>query len=100
MADVYDAMSSNRVYQVAKNQFEILEEIYAEMFCRLDPQLSYVFLKNMKDLMIGCSVLLKSGTRGKLVLIDGIGRCRTMIQDDEGMCSWLDSPGTQIEEVS
>lgn len=70
VADTYDAMTSNRVYQKAVTPFKVIEEIFAEMFNKLDPGASTTFLNNLKDTLIGNIVRLSDGSLARVIYLD------------------------------
>jgi HD-GYP domain-containing protein (c-di-GMP phosphodiesterase class II) len=101
IADTFDAMSSHRVYRPAVSPFRVMEEIFDEMFKRLDSKLCYMFLDYVKEQMTGSEVVLSSGGRARLVYIDGIGRYRTILQDlSTERCFWEDQPGQCVLELA
>jgi len=70
IADMYDAMTSNRVYQQAVTPFKVLEELFSEMFNKVDPAISITFLDNLKDSLIGYVVRLSDGSEAKVIYLD------------------------------
>ena len=51
LADVFDALGSNRVYKKAWNLDEILQVIKKERGQHFDPQLVDLFLENLDDIL-------------------------------------------------
>jgi putative nucleotidyltransferase with HDIG domain len=70
IADMYDAMTSNRVYQKAVTPFKVVEELFGEMFNRIDPQISLTFMDNLKDSLIGYIVRLSDGSEARVIYLD------------------------------
>lgn len=70
LADTYDAMTSKRVYKNAVTPFDVIEEIFREMFDKLDPQLSALFLDNLRESLVGYMVRLSSGMEAKVIYFD------------------------------
>lgn len=70
ISDVYDAMTSNKIYKQKENPFSVQEELEAESFSKLDPGMVYVFLKNLSKLYIGKRVLLSNLEQGEIVYIN------------------------------
>jgi putative nucleotidyltransferase with HDIG domain len=70
VADVYDAMTSNRVYQKASTPFRVIEEVFGEMFNKLDPHITLTFLQNLKDSLIGYIVRLSDGSEARVIYLD------------------------------
>lgn len=70
ISDVYDAMTTTKIYKQKENPFSVQEEIQREAFSRLDPGMTYVFLKNVSKLYIGKKALLSNGEQGEIVYIN------------------------------
>lgn len=49
IADVFDAMTSKRVYRDALTPFDVLEEIFIEMFSKLDPRFAMFLGRELKN---------------------------------------------------
>lgn len=67
VADIYDAMTSDRVYHKAKSPYEVAAILYREMFGLLDPFICAVFLRNLKGWIIGSTVALSDGREAQVV---------------------------------
>ena len=70
IADVFDAVNSNRVYKKSKGPFEVLEIIQKESLGKLDYEYSKVFLDHIVNYYIGENVKLSDGTIGKIIQIN------------------------------
>jgi putative nucleotidyltransferase with HDIG domain len=70
VADVYDAISSNRVYQEGRNLFKtiklLLEEVEQD---RLNKQIVYSFVRFLMQKNIGKQVYLNNGEIGKIIYV-------------------------------
>ena len=86
VADMFDAMTSDRVYRNALTPFDVLEEIFKEMFTKLDPGICFVFRQRIKELLVGSSVILSNGANARVVFIDGEDHFKPVLQDDFGRC--------------
>jgi len=84
VADLFDSMTSNRVYRRALNPFDVLEEIYAEMFSSLDPSICFIFRQRLKELLVGSKVLLSDGRIARIIFIDGGDHFSPVLQDELG----------------
>lgn len=69
VADIYDAVTSNRVYRERKTPFEAFLILKTEEVCRLDTKVLNTFLNNIVHYYIGFSVLLNDGRTAKIVHI-------------------------------
>jgi putative nucleotidyltransferase with HDIG domain len=70
VADIYDAMSSQRVYGGALNPFGVVAEVFGEMFTGLDPAVAMPFIGNVRDSLIGFIVRLSDGSEARVVYLD------------------------------
>lgn len=83
IADVFDAITSNKSYSEKKNPFYAQEIIQSDSFSKLDPGICYTFLKNLSKMYIGKAVLLTDGTIGEIVYIHANAPTRPVIKVDE-----------------
>lgn len=67
IADIYDAMTSDRVYHIKQTPFEVIDEIKQETFGKLDPAICLIFLDNILDYFIGAKVLLSDGEEAEII---------------------------------
>ncbi len=74
VADVYDAMTSDRPYKKALTPFEAFEEFYSVCRNGLDMHIVNTLLYNLSRYYIGSRVMLSNGQTGNIVYIppDGI----------------------------
>lgn len=84
VADVYDAMTSNKFYRKAETPFMVIEELFKEMFDKLDPHICSVFLKNIKERLVGKLVRLSDGSEAKVAYIEGEGFAEPVLQTEDG----------------
>lgn len=84
IADIYDAMTSNKVYRQAETPFSVIDELFREMFGKLDPHICSVFLKNVKKFMIGKRVRLSDGSEARVKQIAGGGFGNPLLEDVKG----------------
>jgi len=67
VADIYDAMTSDRVYHLKQTPFEVIAEIKQETFGKLDPAICVTFLRNILDYFIGTKVRLSDGEEAEII---------------------------------
>lgn len=61
VVDVFDAMSSDRVYRDKMNPFKVLEIMHDGGNGSFDPQISNLFIDHVKHFFVGTDVLLNTG---------------------------------------
>jgi HD-GYP domain-containing protein (c-di-GMP phosphodiesterase class II) len=67
VADLYDAITSDRPYRKAFLPHEAYEVILGSMGTKLDPQLTAIFLENIALYPVGSTVLLDTGEIGVVI---------------------------------
>lgn len=70
IADVYDAMTSNRVYRKPICPFDVIQKLEDERYIKYDPDMILTFLKNVSNSFIGQRVRLDNGLEGEVIFIN------------------------------
>ncbi|QXM06319.1 HD-GYP domain-containing protein [Crassaminicella indica] len=70
IADIFDAMTSERVYKSKESPFKVAELIAQDRFGALDPYIANQFLWNISNFYVGNIVKLNTGDIGEIVLIN------------------------------
>lgn len=70
VADIYDAMTSNRVYREKGSPFDVFELMESKTFGVFDPVVVNAFLNNIAAYYIGDFVRLSNGMIGEVVYIN------------------------------
>jgi HD-GYP domain-containing protein (c-di-GMP phosphodiesterase class II) len=83
VADIYDAMTSNRVYKNMECPFDVLECIEKNSFGTLDHRVVSVFLKNIASYYMGDFVKLSTGDIGEIVFINPFNVSKPIIKVDD-----------------
>lgn len=84
IADMYDAMNTERVYRSKLLPFTIFETIVAQMAEKLDAQICMTFLQKVRDSLIGSSVLLSDGNHAKVVSLNDLLQVRPVVRTEKG----------------
>lgn len=74
IADVYDAITSERVYHRKMTPFKALDILADDMFEKLEPVFCLTFMDNMRDYLIGSSVVLSNGQKAKIIAFNARNR--------------------------
>ncbi|MCL2059546.1 MAG: HD-GYP domain-containing protein, partial [Oscillospiraceae bacterium] len=97
VADIYDAMTSNRVYHKKSSPFQvfrILEDlIYAGS---LDPVIVVSFLQNLAGYYVGDRVRLSDGQEGYVVFINPRSISKPIVQTDRNIINLEDMTNKDI----
>jgi putative nucleotidyltransferase with HDIG domain len=70
VADIFDAMTSERVYKKRVSPFKVLEMFQNEAFGKLDLYITMIFVKKFSEYYIGSHVTLSNGEKGKIVCLN------------------------------
>lgn len=84
VADVYDAMTTNRVYRQKQTPLLAAEVILEQMYGQLNPYICNTFLSYLKDACIGASVRLSDGQTAQIMHIDPQTICRPIVRTSDG----------------
>ena len=84
VADIFDAMSSERFYQKSVSPFDIVQTLVREMFNKLDPQVCTVFLNNVRDYFVGSIVRLYDGRTAEVLYIAPFVGAKPILRTRDG----------------
>ena len=80
IADIYDAMTCNRIYRHAICPFSVIKSMEEDAFTKFDPAFIIPFLKNVASSYIGNNAKLSDGRTGEVVMINGHAIARPIIR--------------------
>lgn len=80
IADVYDAMTSNRTYRKAICPFDVVENFERDGFLKFDPGYLMIFLERIIQSYLHNSVRLSDGREGEVVMINKLSLSRPVIR--------------------
>lgn len=80
IADVYDAMTSNRRYRHAICPFDVVENFERDGFLKYDPKFLMIFLERIVESYVHTIVRLNDGREGEVVLINKLSLARPVIR--------------------
>jgi HD-GYP domain-containing protein (c-di-GMP phosphodiesterase class II) len=84
IADMYDAMVSDRTYRRKFTPLKAVETIAEEMFEKLDASICFTFLENMRSYFAGNTVILSNGIKAKIIVVDSLSWTRPLVQTMDG----------------
>lgn len=99
IADIYDAMTSNRSYHKKYSPFRVINMFEQESYGLLDTKFLFVFLENIAHNYLGKMVRLSSGEIAKIVFIHNNSPSRPIVQVDNAMIDLLFEPTLTIDEI-
>lgn len=84
VVDVFDAITSDRIYKNGISSFQAFSIIKDESFSGLDPTISDVFLSNIASHFINNRVELSNGKTGEVVYVNRYALNRPLIKLENG----------------
>lgn len=84
VADVYDAMTSKRVYKSKICPFRVAELIFQDSFGPLDPVIANTFLKNIFQFYVGNIVKLNDNQIGTVIFVNKYNPTRPLVKTSAG----------------
>lgn len=102
IADIYDAMTSDRAYRRKVTPFEALDVIADQMFQGLEPDLGLIFLANMREYLVGRKVALSNGEKAMIIAFNDGNKYFTkpVVCIRNGSLINLQAAGLRIVEVN
>lgn len=77
IADIYDSITSDRVYRPQMTPFEALDLLADYMFKKLEPNACLTFIENVRNHFTGSNVILSNGVKAKIVAFSAKDNCFT-----------------------
>ena len=99
VADIYDAMTSDRVYRSKVSPFKVAEQIAESSFGELDPNVSHTFLKNIYAFYIGNVVRLNNDVVGEIIYVNPQYPTRPVVRTQDSFIDLLQEKHLEVEEV-
>ncbi|SHJ31892.1 HDIG domain-containing protein [Geosporobacter subterraneus DSM 17957] len=99
VADIFDAMTSNRVYKTKESPFKVAEILAESSFASLDPYIANVFLSNISKFYVGNIVKLSTGEVGEIVLLNQQVPTKPLVKTDKGFIDLLKQREIEIIDV-
>ena len=84
IADIFDAMTSNRVYDKKMNIFKVMEKFQKETFGKLDYKMVTLFIKKFLEFYIGSEVTLNTGDKAKILNFNSFEITKPILMTGEG----------------
>lgn len=83
VADIFDAMTANKVYKYKDTPFTVFQLMQHESFGVLDPLVLDAFLSNMNHYYIGSKVRLSTGETGEVVFMNRLDYAKPVVKVDD-----------------
>lgn len=99
IADVYDAMTSNRIYRKAVCPFQAIKEYEDHAFGKYDPQYLLTFLSHIVESYLNHDVLLNTGQKGKIIMMQPQNLSKPVVQVGSDFIDLAQKKEIEIQEL-
>lgn len=100
IADIYDAMTSSRIYRQAICPFSVIKSMESDAFTKFDPVFIIPFLKNVASSYIGSNARLSDGRTGEIIMINEQAIARPVVRcGDSDFVDLSKNPNLQITAI-
>ncbi|MCK8061282.1 MULTISPECIES: HD-GYP domain-containing protein [unclassified Fusibacter] len=80
VADIFDAMTTDRCYRAKLSAFEVAEELSRLSYDHLDVKIVTLFIQNISKFFVGNRVLLNTGDIGEVIMVNPFAITRPLIK--------------------
>ncbi|WHX60115.1 HD-GYP domain-containing protein [Peribacillus frigoritolerans] len=80
IADVFHAMSSNRVYHQAMPFYKVNEQMNRDMFSKFNPEILMELVSRLMSTLVGKEVMLTNGRFGTIIMIDPYNPLKALLK--------------------
>lgn len=98
IADVYDAMTSDRVYKKKKTPFEAFDMFKTSGYTDFDVHIAQIFVNNMSESFVGADISLTNGDKGKIIYVPANNNTKPVIETPKGVFPLYEN-GINIEDI-
>lgn len=84
IADVFHAMTSERLYRTKQSPFKVLEQMLMDQFGKFDPKVLNILVSELSNFSVGTKVELTNNEIGEIVFIDPHSHTRPMVKLQNG----------------
>lgn len=99
IADVYDAMTSNRRYRKAICPFDVVENFEYDGLVKYDPGYLMIFMEHIVQSYLHNIVRLNDGREGEVVMINKLALSKPVLRIGNGFVDLSKEPDLVIEEI-
>ncbi|RFU65478.1 HD-GYP domain-containing protein [Peribacillus glennii] len=99
VADVFHAMSSDRVYHDAIPFYQVISQMNKDVFGKFDPNVLLVFMNRMMGALVGKKVLLTNSEYGEIILINPYQPLQSLIKTERGIIDLKVEKAIEIQKV-
>jgi HD-GYP domain-containing protein (c-di-GMP phosphodiesterase class II) len=99
VADIFHALSTNRVYRQSMPFYKIIDIMQEEAFGKLDNSITMLFIRRIMEMAVGSQVRLTDGRTGKVVMINNMAVAHPLIELADGYLDLSKNKDVRIESL-
>lgn len=99
IADVFHAMSSNRVYHQAMPFYKVIEQMNSDKFGKFNPEILLEFVNRLMSTLVGKEVTLTNGRNGTIIMINPYDPLKVLLKTGSGIMDLRMEKEWQIERI-
>lgn len=99
VADVFDALTSDKVYQGKVSPFLAADILKNMSFDELDPEITNLFLKKISEFYVGNKVLLNTGEEGEIIYLNKFDITKPLVKVNDKFLDLSMKSDIKIKEV-
>lgn len=99
IADVYDAMTSNRVYRQGICPFDVIDTFEKEGYQKYDPKFLIPFLQRISQCYINAKVKLSNGQQGEVIMLNNTHLSRPVVKVGGEYLNLAEKPSITISSL-
>ncbi|MEC0344383.1 HD-GYP domain-containing protein [Peribacillus frigoritolerans] len=99
IADVFHAMSSNRVYHQAMPFYKVIEQMNRDMFSKFNPEILMELVSRLMSTLVGKEVMLTNGRFGTIIMIDPYNPLKALLKTGTKIIDLRMEKEWQIERI-
>ncbi|MGE7759534.1 HD-GYP domain-containing protein [Peribacillus sp. NPDC097895] len=99
IADVFHAMSSNRVYHQAMPFYRVIEQMNRDMFGKFNPEILLAFVNQLMSTLVGKEVMLTNERLGTIIMINPYDPLKVLMKTSTGIIDLRMEKEMQIERI-
>ncbi|MCK4258267.1 MAG: HD-GYP domain-containing protein [Halanaerobiales bacterium] len=100
IADIFDAMTSKRVYSEEESPFKVLKLMEDQSYGKLDLEITRTLLSNIASYYVGYHVTLNNGEKGEIIFINPSRVSRPIIKTETGFVDLSMKDDLEIVKMS
>ena len=99
IADIYEAMTANRVYRGALSPFKVINMFEEDGLKKYNPKYLLTFLEHVVNSYMNCKVKLTNGEEGDIVFINKVRLSKPMIKTKDNFIDLSKQTDINIESI-